>query len=98
MYYFCMEFEWNRQKSITNKAKHGIDFESARDLWLDENRVEIIAPHPIENRLILIARYQEKLWTAVYTLRGDAIRIISVRRARKREGDLYEKEIAGQKQ
>ena len=93
-----MKFEWDRLKSITNKAKHGIDFESARDLWLDESRVEIIAPHPLENRLILIARYQEKLWTAVYTMRSDAVRIISVRRARKRESDLYEKENVGQNQ
>jgi uncharacterized DUF497 family protein len=98
MYNWCMKFEWDRQKSLTNKTKHGIDFESGRDLWLDENRVEIHAPRPIENRFILIARYQQKLWSCVYTLRNDAIRIISVRRARKRESDLYAKENAGQNQ
>lgn len=98
MYNWCMKFEWDRQKSLTNKTTHGIDFESGRDLWLDENRVEIHAPHPIENRFILIARYQQKLWSCVYTLRNDAIRIISVRRARKRESDLYAKENEGQNQ
>jgi uncharacterized DUF497 family protein len=51
---------------------------------------------PWENRDILIARYHEKIWVAVYTLRGDAVRIISVRRARKREANLYEEESQNQ--
>jgi uncharacterized DUF497 family protein len=59
---------------------------------LDENRIEIWAPHPVEDRGIIIGEYQEKLWTAVFTLRGDVIRIISVRRARRREAKLYDKE------
>ena len=90
-----MEFEWDKDKSRINKAKHGIDFETAKDLWLDENRIEIRAPHPLEDRMIIISKYQDKLWSAVYTIRGDAIRIISVRRARKREESLYEKENIG---
>jgi hypothetical protein len=51
---------------------------------------------PWENRDILIARYHEKIWVDVYTLRGDAVRIISVRRARKREANLYEEESQNQ--
>jgi hypothetical protein len=31
-----MKFEWDEDKSRINKAKHGIDFETARNLWLDE--------------------------------------------------------------
>jgi hypothetical protein len=38
-----MPFEWDPQKSIANKEKHGIDFEIAKRLWLDQNRVEIHA-------------------------------------------------------
>jgi len=87
-----MDFEWDSDKSVSNKAKHGIDFETAKNIWLDENRVEIHAPYPVENRGILIGKYQNKLWTAIYTMRGDAIRIISVRRARKKEVNLYEEE------
>jgi uncharacterized DUF497 family protein len=91
-----MKYEWDSRKSTENRSKHGIDFETAKALWLDENRIEIEAPHPIEERRILIAQLHGKLWTAVYTIRGEsAIRIISVRRSRRKEVTLYEKERAG---
>lgn len=90
-----MEFEWDKDKTNINRTKHGIDFENAKHLWSDENRVEIYAPHPVEDRRIVIGEYRHKLWAAVYTMRGETVRIISVRRARKREVDLYEEEITG---
>ena len=95
MYNLCVKFEWDEDKSRINKAKHGIDFETARDLWLDENRIEIHAPHPLEGRMIIIGKREDKLWSAVYTMRDDVIRIISVRCPRKREASLYEKEKIG---
>ena len=79
------------EKSVANKEKHGIDFSSAKLLWLDDNRIEIQASYPLENRCILIGKQDNKLWTAVFTFRGTAIRIISVRRSKKKEADLYEK-------
>jgi uncharacterized DUF497 family protein len=85
-----MPFEWDPSKSIANKEKHGIDFETAQWLWSDGNRVEIHVSHPVEDRWILIGRKDDKLWTASYTLRGNAIRIISVRRSREKEVDLYD--------
>jgi len=88
-----MLFEWDPQKSIANKEKHGIDFETAKRLWTYENRVEIHAPHPVEDRWILLGKKDDKLWTVIYTLRGTAIRIISVRRSREKEEDLYDKKI-----
>jgi hypothetical protein len=91
-----MAFDWDARKSTANRDKHGIDFETATALWLDENRIEIEAPHPVEERRIIIARLHGKLWTAIYTVRGEsAIRLISVRRSRKKEVALYEKERAG---
>lgn len=90
-----MAFEWDPRKSTANRMKHGIDFETAQGLWLDENRIEIEAPHPVEERTILIAQLQGKLWTAVYTVRDESIRLISVRRARQKEVSLYEKERSG---
>ncbi len=87
-----MEFEWDPKKSTTNAAKHDIDFESARRLWEDEKRVVIKAPYPIESRYILIAELENKLWSAIYTYRRSVIRIISVRRSRKKERELYETE------
>jgi hypothetical protein len=93
-----MKFDWNKEKSRTNWDKHGIDFQTAKNLWLDEDQIEIHAPHPIEDRRIIIAKYRNKMWAAIYTVRDDTIRIISVRRARKREVNLYEKEKTGNKQ
>lgn len=87
-----MKFEWDTAKSHTNRLKHGIDFETAKDIWLDDDRIEINAPHPVENRSIVIGKLHKKLWTAVYTLRGETIRIISVRHSRQKEAELYEKE------
>jgi uncharacterized DUF497 family protein len=89
-----MEFEWDEDKNRANKIKHGIDFETAKQLWNDDSRVEIHTPYPLENRIIVIGKARGKLWTAVFTKRGNAIRIISARRARKKEAILYgEKEI-----
>jgi hypothetical protein len=88
-----MTFEWDSRKSLANKEKHGIDFPTAKGLWSDENRVEIHVPHPVEDRWILIGKKEDKLWTAIYTFRGNAVRIISVRRSREKEVDLYERKI-----
>jgi len=85
-----MLFEWDPEKSIANKEKHGIDFVAAKLLWSDDNRIEIQAPYPLEDRWILVGKQANKLWTAIFTLRGNTIRIISVRRSRKKEVCLYE--------
>jgi uncharacterized DUF497 family protein len=72
-----MVFEWDKEKSESNLKKHGIDFETARKIWLDENRIEIEAPYPIEKRWIVIGAIEKKEWTAVFTVRKDAVRIIA---------------------
>ena len=90
-----MTFEWDAQKSLTNMEKHGIDFETANSLWLDDRRVEIEMTFPDEKRWALIAKIQEKTWTAIYTVRDETIRLISVRRARPKEVRLYEEETGG---
>ena len=84
-----MEFEYDPQKSESNQKKHGINFNKAKHLWDDVNRLQIEAKSDTEPRFALIAIYCDKLWTAFYTIREDRIRIISVRRARKGEGILY---------
>jgi uncharacterized DUF497 family protein len=90
-----MEFEWDERKNRRNNNKHGIDFETAMKLWNDKNRIEIQTPFSIENRSILIGKIDKKLWSAIFTLRINAIRIISVRRARKKEAKLYEQKETG---
>ncbi|TAL27514.1 MAG: BrnT family toxin [Nitrospirae bacterium] len=90
-----MKFEWDGAKSKANREKHGIDFETAKDLWLDEDRIDIEAPHPVEKRKIIIAKLHGRLWTAVYTMRSSAIRMISVRHSREKEEKLYGKAKTG---
>jgi hypothetical protein len=85
-----MEFEWDERKSRANKSKHGIDFNTAIKLWNDQDRIEIQTNFPAENRNALVGKIGDELWTAIFTRRVDAIRIISVRRARKKETKLYE--------
>ena len=85
-----MEFEFDPAKSAINKEKHGIDFITAQQLWFDVDRVEIIARTEDEPRFALIAQLNNKLWTAIFTGRQNKIRIISVRRAREKEIQLYE--------
>ena len=57
MYNKCVKYEWDEEKSKINQDKHGIDFEAAKNLWLDEDQIEIYAPYPIEDRRIIIAKY-----------------------------------------
>lgn len=84
-----MEFEYDLIKSKSNQKKHGINFEEAKRLWNDVNRLQVEAKSDTELRFALIAICGDKLWTAFYTIRGERIRIISVRRARQGEGMLY---------
>ena len=85
-----MEFEFDLKKSSSNKDKHGIDFEEAKAQWKDPHLLEIEARSSDEPRFLLIGMVDGKHWSAVVTYRGDKIRIISVRRSRKEEVELYE--------
>ncbi len=85
-----MEFEFDRRKSQINKKKHGIDFIEAQALWEDPDRIEIPAKTTDEPRFILIGKISEKHWSSIFTYRGEKIRIISVRRSRIEEIEIYE--------
>lgn len=85
-----MEFEHDPVKSAANLAKHGIDFDQARALWNDPWVLEAPARTEDEPRFMAIGRIEGRHWTAIWTPRGDAVRIISVRRARKEEIGHYE--------
>lgn len=85
-----MEFEYDSKKSNDNKKKHGIDFYEAQALWDDPDLVEIPVKTSDEPRFVVIGKISEKYWSGVITYRGEKIRIISVRRSRKEEVDIYE--------
>jgi len=84
------EFEYDVKKSESNLKKHGIDFVTAQELWYDPDLVEIQSKSEDEPRFLIIARINKKHWSAVITYRDSSIRIISVRRSRKTEVELYE--------
>jgi len=85
-----MYFEFDSQKSQSNKEKHGIDFREAQALWDDSDLVEIPAKTSDEPRFLVIGRISGEHWSVVITYRREKIRIISVRKARKEEIDIYE--------
>jgi len=85
-----MEFEFNPKKSDSNKNKHGIDFVEAQELWNDFDLLEIPAKITDEVRFLIIGKIDKKHWAGIITYRNDNIRIISVRRARNEEIELYE--------
>ena len=87
-----MEFEFDPAKSAANKDKHGIDFVEAQMLWADDGLEVVLSKSRMtdEERFLAIGRIAGKHWTAICTLRGETIRITSVRRARKEEVGYYE--------
>lgn len=85
-----MEFEFDENKSKANKDKHGIDFIEAQELWDDPDRIEIPTKYLDEPRHVIIAMINHKHWSAIFTYRNKHIRLISVRRSRKNEKEIYE--------
>ena len=83
-------FEFDDHKSQANKKKHGIDFSEAQELWNDPYLLEIQAKSEDELRFLVIGLIEKTHWSAVITYRNGKVRLISVRRARKAEVDLYE--------
>ncbi len=85
-----MEFEFDERKSIANRNKHGIDFFEAEQIWNDPDHIEIPARTEDEPRYLVIGKIGDRCWSAVITFREEMIRIISVRRSRKEELEIYE--------
>ncbi len=85
-----MEFEFDPAKSNINKKKHGIDFLEAQALWDDPDFIEIPVTTIDESRHLVIGRLLDKHWSAIITYRSEKVRIISVRRSRKEEVEIYE--------
>jgi uncharacterized DUF497 family protein len=89
-----MEIEFDPKKSTGNKQKHGLDFQEAQALWNDPDFIEIPVQTIDEPRYLVIGMIEGKHWSGVITYRGNKVRIISVRRSRKEEVEIYESESA----
>lgn len=85
-----MPFEYDNEKSKINKEKHGIDFNESQKLWEDFDRLIIPIRNVDEPRFMIISMLEDKIWSGIFTMRNEKIRIISVRRARKEEIAIYE--------
>lgn len=87
-----MEFEFDEVKSRRNMEKHGIDFVEAQRIWEDSGLIEIPARVEDEPRFLVIGRIRGTYWSGIVTYRAEKVRIISVRRSRKEEIEIYESE------
>lgn len=83
-------FEYDDEKSTLNLQKHDIDFVLAQGLWNDPDLIEVQAKSEDEPRFLVIGSIENIHWSAVITYRSNTIRIISVRRSRRAEVELYE--------
>ena len=85
-----LKFEWDSEKAKINKKKHGITFETAARVFLDENLIDDFDEvHSDFEERIKVVGMVNKILTVIYTERGDKNRIISARQADKREEVLY---------
>jgi uncharacterized DUF497 family protein len=83
-------FEWDDAKRDENLAKHGIDFEAIRRFdWTVSVAVADDRRSYGELRIAAFGPIDGRLHVAVYTKRGDARRIISLRKANRREQATY---------
>ena len=86
-----MRFDWDDAKAEANEAKHGVPFEYAAAIFLDPNRLDFDASRPEDNedRRKVVGVIEGRIFTVVYTLRDDVIRLISARRANDQETRRY---------
>jgi uncharacterized DUF497 family protein len=86
-----MYYEWDENKRIANLAKHGVDFASAEKFEWD-TAIETIDDRFDygEERWVALGFIGNKLHVLIYSYRADIIRIISLRKANKREREYYE--------
>lgn len=83
-----MDFEWDDHKATGNLVKHGIDFEDAISIFAGPV-LEFASDRQGEPRRVAIGMLEDREITVVYTIRGGVYRIISARRARRRERQAY---------
>ena len=86
-----MHFEWDEIKAGSNRDKHlGVTFDEAVSCFFEPDQIAFYDPYHSddEDREILVGHSgQGRLLTASYTLRDNAIRIISARKATNYEAE-----------
>lgn len=77
-------YEWDENKRRANRVKHGVDFDDIKAFDWESARVKSV-PGAVENGWVAIGFIGGRLHVAVYTIRGERVRIISLRKANARE-------------
>jgi len=77
-------FEWDEKKNRANIKKHGIEFELAANIFRQPHYV-YDSPKGGEIRHVAVGSIEEIIIAVIYTVRHEKIRIISARKARKKE-------------
>ncbi|MBL0716924.1 MAG: BrnT family toxin [Desulfosarcina sp.] len=88
-----LTFEWDKNKALSNSHRHKVTLDEASTVFKDTLSLTIGDPlhSQDENRLILLCMsYKNRLLVVIHTERGNNIRIISARKASKKERSLYE--------
>lgn len=83
-----MTFEWDDRKNQTNLLKHGVSFEFAIQIF-DDATLQVPSPRRGEPRMKALGQVEGIVLCVVFLPRGDSHRIISARRASRRERHLY---------
>ncbi len=85
-----MRYEWDEAKREANLAKHGVDFRTIQEFdWQTSHaRIDDRVAYG-ERRVVAYGLVNERLHAVVYTTRGQVRRIISMRRANRREQAAY---------
>lgn len=84
-----MLFEWDENKRETNAAKHGLDLLDGVEMFDGRPVYNYPSPRGAEERTVTVGLLAEEFVALVWTERGDAIRLISLRRARDGEKRAY---------
>ncbi len=85
-----MDYEWDDAKSAVNMRKHGVPFAVIEDFdWSSAFVVPDERFDYDEDRWLAIGMIGSRLHALSYTIRGDRIRVISLRRAEPNERKLY---------
>lgn len=91
-----LKFEWGEDKAAANLAKHGVSFEEAATVFGDPLAITFADPDHSqgEARLLTfgVSSLRKRLLVVAHTERGRKVRIISARRATKRERIIYEQD------
>ena len=90
-----LRFDWDDRKNAHNSHKHGISFEEAETVFLDEQALLIFDPDHSgdEERFILLglsSAWRTLVVCHCYRRQGDVIRLISARRANRLERKQYD--------